>query len=151
METKRERFLNGLSEKKQEKTSKSIITPEGKSIFIEEGKNHIQGATDIVENSPLLKSLLVEGEEPIDLLYFLGYIFVDEGIFKSLMYCSKSLNKKTEERLKKLIKKIGKQKDSFIADIYENLSDEEKKRCAEVLKQYIELQSKDEQVLEKIK
>lgn len=127
---------------KQVKTTKSIITPEGKSIFIEEGKNHIQGADDIVEKSKLLKSLLIDGESSSTLLYYLGFIALDEGNKKSLLYISKSLNEKTKNRVEKLRKKLERYPDVLIKDIYEDLDENEKSRCAQVLEQYKRLVEK---------
>ena len=46
---------------------------------------------------------------------------------------------------------LYKQKDSIITDIYENLSEEEKDRCSQVLQQYLEIQAQDKQSLEEIK
>ena len=104
-ESKRDNFVKKLKNK-QAKTSKLIITPNCQTIFIKEGKTHIQESNEIVENNSILKGLLQKNENPIDLLFYLGYILVDEGIDKTLMYCSESLNNKTEERLERLKKKI---------------------------------------------
>ena len=102
-------------------------------------------ANDIVENNSILKDLLQKDENPIDLLLYLGYIFVDEGMDKTLMYCSKSLNPKTEERLKRLKKKMNKHPNCLIMDIYISLSEEEKNRCNDVLKKYKELVSNEKE------
>ena len=139
-ESKRDNFVKKLKNK-QTKTSKLIITPNCQTIFIKEGKTHIQESNEIVENNSILKGLLQKNENPIDLLFYLGYILVDEGIDKTLMYCSESLNNKTEERLERLKKKINKYSNSLIMDIYESLSEEEKNRCSEALKKYEELMS----------
>ncbi len=139
-ESKRDNFVKKLKNK-QAKTSKLIITPNCQTIFIKEGKTHIQESNEIVENNSILKGLLQKNENPIDLLFYLGYILVDEGIDKTLMYCSESLNNKTEERLERLKKKINKYSNSLIMDIYESLSEEEKSRCSEALKKYEELMS----------
>ena len=144
--SKRDIFVGNLKkDTKQNKTSKSIITQNCKTIFIKEGKNHIQEANDIVENNSILKDLLQKDENPIDLLFYLGYIFVDEGMDKTLMYCSKSLNPKTEERLKRLKKKMNKHPNCLIMDIYISLSEEEKNRCNDVLKKYKELVSNEKE------
>ncbi len=146
MSSKRYIFMKNIDQRekaeKQVKTTKSIITPEGKSIFIEEGKNHIQGADDIVEKSKLLKSLLIDGESSSTLLYYLGFIALDEGNKKSLLYISKSLNEKTKNRVEKLRKKLERYPDVLIKDIYEDLDENEKSRCAQVLEQYKRLVEK---------
>ena len=149
MSSNRNIFMKEIDERdrvknNQVKTTKSIITPEGKSIFIEEGKNHIQGADDIVEKSSLLQSLLIDGESASDLLYYLGFIALDEGPKKTLLYISKSLNEKTKERVEKLRKKIERYPDALVKDIYEDLDKNGKVRCAQVLGQYNELLKKQQ-------
>ena len=124
------------------KTDKSFINPEGKSLFAK--NNHSKLADDIVNTNPVYKKLIRQDETSSTFLINIGYILVDDGINKMIIYRSDSLNDKSKNRLLKLIKKYERYHDSIINDAFEDESEEEHVRIRELIKKIRELEKSNE-------
>lgn len=124
------------------KTDKSFINRDGISKFTK--YNHRKLAEEIIEENPNYKELINPDDDPTVFLINIGFILVDEGIDKMLIYRSKSLSPKSKKRLDKLKKKFQNYSSPSIHDYCEDETEEDSIKIENLLEKLRELEKSKE-------